>query len=302
MLRDLANREEVLRASESLLRLAEVGDRLPTPVDDLIAAAGLHRGEDDLFAAATIDEAPSHLRKAIAALSGKVHAVLDRRRRQVYVNPEITHSGRRAFRALHEVGHDILPSQNKPAHADDRFTLSWQTKVRWERDANQTAAELLFQRERFTQMAAEYEVGMASVTELTQKFGGSLHSGLRRYVEFHRAPIAAVVLDLSPIGLEPEVYHRREAICSPAWEERFERPDRWPTRLDASSFGFVEGARRANLLPLVEWEGRWPDREDRAVRLKAEIVSNSYQLFVMIWRPQRETLKRRRRLVLPNAA
>src|SRR5215216_807723 len=152
MLRDLANREEVVRASERLLRLSEVRDRLPTPIDDLIAAAGLHRGEDDLFASATIDQAPAHLRKAVRALRGKLHAVLDRRRRKVYINPEITHDGRRAFRALHEVGHDILPSQNDPAHADDQFTLSWQTRMRWERDANQTAAELLFQRERFTRM------------------------------------------------------------------------------------------------------------------------------------------------------
>jgi len=293
VLRDLGNSDEVVRASQRLLNLAEVGDRLPTPVDDLIAAAGLHRGSDDLFDDDTIDEAPRHLRDAIRGLRGKVHAALDRRRRAVYVDPSINHDGRRAFRALHEVGHDILPSQNAPAHGDDAFTMSWLTKVRWERDANQAAAELLFQRERFTRMAAEYQTGLATMVKLTQMFGGSLQAGHRRYVEFHRDPVAGLVLDVSPRSTEPETYRRYEAICSPAWEAQFGRTDCWPSAMDACSFAFVEGAERANVWPQVEWEGRWPDHENAMIPLRAEIMSTSYRLLVLLWAPQRALFKRR---------
>jgi len=215
MLRDLDTSDEVVRATERLLRLAEVRDRLPTPVEDLIAAADLSRGDDDLFQDSTIDEAPAYLRSAIRALRGKVHAVLDRRRRKVFVDPGITHEGRRRFRALHEVGHAILPSQNAPAHADDHSTLSWLTRIEWERDANQAGSEMIFQRDRFTTMAHEYEVGLAAVTELAERFSASIQASLRRYAEFHHLPVAAVVLEVSPCGREPEAYRRFEAICSP---------------------------------------------------------------------------------------
>lgn len=301
MLRDLENGDEVVRATERLLRLAEVRDQLPTPVDDLIAAADLRRGDDDLFQDSTIDEAPTYLRSAIRALRGKVHAVLDRRRRKVFVDPSITHDGRRRFRALHEVGHAILPSQNAPAHADDYTTLSWLTKVEWERDANQAGSEMIFQRERFTRMANEYEVGLAAVTELANLFGASIQASLRRYAEFHRLPIAAIVLDVSPCGGEPEAYRRYEAICSRTWEETFGRPDLWPRTLDESVFPWVAGARRAGLA-LVEWEGRWPDHDNMMVPMRAEIMSTTYRLLVLLWRPRRQVLKRRRTLVMPEAA
>lgn len=293
MLRDLGNGDEVVRASQRLLKLAEVGDRLPTPVDDLIEAAGLHRGSDDLFADDTIDEAPHHLREAIRGLRGKVHAALDRKRRAVYVDPSINHDGRRAFRALHEVGHDILPSQNAPAHGDDAYTLSWLTKVQWERDSNQVAAELLFQRDRFTHMAAEYETGLAAMVQLTQSFGGSLQAGHRRYVEFHRDAVAGIVLDVSPQGRGPEAYRRYEAVCSPGWEARFGRTDWWPSVLEAQAFGFVAGATRANVGPQIEWEGKWPDVENMMASVRAEIMSTSYRLLVLLWAPQRTLFKRR---------
>ncbi len=301
MLRDLENEDEVVRATERLLRIADVGDRLPTPVDDLIAAADLSRGDDDLFDDGMIDQAPAYLRSAIRALRGKVHAVLDRRRRKVFVDPKITHEGRRRFRALHEVGHSILPSQNSAAHADDETTLSWLSKIEWERDANQAGSELLFQRDRFTRMANEYEVGLASVTELAGLFGGSIQASLRRYTEFHRRPVAAVVLDISPCGREPDTYRRYEAICSPSWEKSFERPDIWPRKLDGTLFPWVTGARRAALAP-IEWDGRWPDRDNDPVPLNAEIMSTGYRLLVLLWRPRREVLKRRRTLVVPDAA
>lgn len=303
MLRDNENRDEILRASRSILLRAEVGDRLPTPVEDVIAAADLTRGDDDVFAEETIAEAPAYLQKAIRRLmgKGKIHAILDRRRRKVHVNPTITNEGRRRFRALHEVGHSILPTQNDPAHVDNSKTLSPYTKILWERDANQTSSEILFQQQRFTEIAAEYEVGLGAVVELAEMFKASIHAALRRYVEFHRLPLAAVVLNPSPTNAGFLALRRDEAICSPSWEQRFERPDCWPRMLEAGTFPWVTTVRHAGA-GLVKWEGRWPDRENEMLSLRIEGMSNHYKLLVLLWRPKRQVLKRRRELVLPSAA
>jgi Zn-dependent peptidase ImmA (M78 family) len=301
VLRDLDSNDEVVRATERLLRLAEVRDQLPTPVEDLIEAAKLARGDDDLFDDRTIDDAPAYLRSAMRAVRHKIHAVLDRKRRLVYVDPSIAHGGRRTFRALHEVGHAILPSQNADAHVDDSSTLSWLTNVKWERDANQASSELIFQRERFTRMAAEYEIGLAAVTELAGYFGASIQAAVRRFTEFHDHPVAAVALDVSPCRREPEAYRRYEAICSPAWERTFERPDMWQRTLDATVYPWAADARLA-AVAMREWDGQWPDRDNTMVPMRAQIMSNRHRLLVLLWRPRHEFLRRRRTLVIPDAA
>jgi len=303
MLRDNENCDEILRASRSILLRAEVGDQLPTPVEDVIAAADLTRGDDDVFAEETIAEAPAYLRKAVRRLmgKGKIHAILDRRRRKVHVNPTITNEGRRRFRALHEVGHSILPGQNSPAHADNTSTLSPHTRIIWERDANQVSSEILFQQQRFSEIAAEYEVGLGAVVELAEMFKTSIHAALRRYVEFHRSPLAAVVLNPSPTKAPSLALRRDEAICSPRWEKHFERPDCWPRLLEASTFPWITTVRHADDA-LVKWEGSWPDRDNEMLPLRIEAMSNHYKLLVLLWRPKRQVLKRRRELVLPNAA
>lgn len=267
------------------------------PVDDLIEAAGLVRGSDDLFAPGMIEQAPGHLRAAAHRLRSKVHALLDRTTREVYVDPAIHHAGRRRFRALHEVGHDILPSQSDPAHADDRHTLSWSAKAKSERDANQAAAELMFLRRRFSTMAADYRIGLAAVTELSQRFECSIHAAFRRYAEFHAAPVLGVVLDPSPVSRDPDVYRRFEAISSPTWETRFGRPECLPNRLEVELFEFLRDARQACSVGHAAGETRWLTLDNEWVDVKVELMSTTYRLLALVWVPQRERLKLRRRLV-----
>src|SRR5207237_9818982 len=121
-----------------------------------------------------IRTAPAHIRKALAFVSVKVRALLDRKTREIHLQPLVEHSGQRAFKKLHEVGHDILPWQHELVYLDSDAELSWSTKQLFEREANQTAAELLFQRQLFARVGADYSIGIATVIELAQKFGTSI--------------------------------------------------------------------------------------------------------------------------------
>ncbi|MDQ2983077.1 MAG: hypothetical protein M3R70_03990 [Actinomycetota bacterium] len=206
MLTDLASGNRIAREVERLLAEADARGRLPTPVEDIVAAAGLQRGGDEVFDEATLARAPSELRAAIKGLAGKVRAMLDRREREVYVHPEIQLAGRVNFQTLHEVAHDILPWQSALAYADDDLRLSWSTRISFEQEANQTAAELLFQRGLFTRMAADYAIGFAGVIELSEQIGASIHAAARRYAETHRAAVCALVLDSKPVREEPLAY------------------------------------------------------------------------------------------------
>lgn len=285
---------------ERVLRAADVRGQLPTPIEDIVTAAGLHRGSDDMFDESVLARAPQELRDVVRGLSGKVRAMLDRREREVYVHPEIQIESRRNFQTLHEVGHDILPWQAALAYADDDQRLSWSTKIRFEQEANQAAAEFMFQRGLFTTMAAEYEIGFAAIVELCERIGASIHSGTRRYAETHRASVCALALDEQPVSKDPLVYRRREAVHSPAWAEQFAPPSVWPTSLREETYGFLGDVQQAQFLSPVSGEWSHSDLEGEQVSVNYELFSNSYRTFALIWVPQREWLKRRRRLIVPS--
>jgi len=291
---ELESREAIRRACRSLLVRAAVKDELPTPVEKIVTAASLEFGSDDLFADETLQRA-GEIGEKVKALRGKLNALLDRRERLVYLNPEIQLLGRRNFHALHEVGHHWLEWQRDLIYADDQFTLSLRTRLTQEREAHAAAADLLFQCELFDRVAGEYRIGMAEIVELSQLFGASRHATFRRFVERHHGPVAGVVLQRSPRTVSPLVFAREDTVASPAWRERFECPSRWPKLLSAGAYPFLaEVARLEVEEPPISFSTSLWGIDDKPQELNGELISNHYNLFVLLWTPQRERLSRRR--------
>lgn len=299
MLDDLESANDIARATERLLAKAEARGRLPTPVDDIVAAAELSEPEESALSDSAISRAPEHIRVAMTLVKSKVLALLDRKAREVHINPEIAeHPGQQKFKRLHEVSHDIFAWQTDLAYADGELTLKPSTEILFEREANQGAAELLFQRELFRQMAGDYEIGCGAVFELAEKFGASIHSAFRRYVETHRWTLAGLVLEPSPCSAEPISYRRREAFHSAAYTRRFGAPRCWPAVIREDPYPFVTEASKyvSNMFP-PECDLSLPDLDNTPTELKVEIFTNSYNLFVLLWQPRRERFKHRRVVV-----
>ena len=303
MLEDLDSHKDIARLTDRLLREADAYGRLPTPVEDILVAADLEEAPDTFLSEGSIATMPAHLRGVLRRVSGKVHAALDRKTRVVHINPATDLVGQKTFKRLHETAHDLFPWQHidegRLGFADDEMTLSPRTTIRFEREANQGAAELLFQREQFAEIGSDYAVGCGSVTELADRFGSSIHAAFRRYVETHQGAVAGVVLATGPCERDPLAFSRREAICSNPWRERFEDPASWPPVLRVEPFGFVEQARACADFGPPQGEWRYPDRRGEIVCLKVEAMSNTYCTFVLIWMPRRERFKRRRLVPTP---
>lgn len=304
MLEDLDSHEDIARLTDRLLRTADAYGRFPTPVGDILGAADLQEAPDTFLSETSIAAMPAHLRGVLRRVAGKVHAALDRKMRVVHINPATDLAGKRAFKRLHETSHDLFPWQHidegRVGFADDEMTLSPRTTILFEREANQGAAELLFQRGRFAEVASDYAIGCGAVAELVELFGGSRHATFRRYVESHPGALAGVVLGPRPCEREPLAFQRREAMCSASWRERFEDPAGWPAILRTAPYTFVEQARACDAFgpPTGEWTHI--DRNNEPTTLKVDAMSNSYRTFVLVWLPQRERFKRRR--VVASAA
>jgi Zn-dependent peptidase ImmA (M78 family) len=285
MLDDLESAGEIDRRVDQLLRAADAYGRYPTPVDDIVAAAKLIQVDDYVLNDSKIAKAPAYLRSLLRSAKQKVQGLVDRRERVVHISPDIEHEAKRSFVKLHETTHDILPHQQDLVYADTNETLSLATKRLFEREANQGAAELLFQRKHFKRDANDYEIGLAAIWLLAERYGSSFHAALRRYAECHDAAVAAIVFNPTPVALTPKTWKREEAMATRAWQDRF-GPMKWPSRLDTLSHPFVAALDfPLGEIPMVDQAG------DK-VTVRVEAQSNTYKRFALLWiPPQRRLLK-----------
>ncbi|WP_235738052.1 ImmA/IrrE family metallo-endopeptidase [Mycolicibacterium austroafricanum] len=155
-------------------------------MDDIVSARGLLEADDFTLDEGVLAAMPKAVRDLVRRGFRGLRGALDRRERTVHVSELVTHEVRKNFVKLHEVTHDLLPWQQQLVHTDNEETLSPSTNRLFEQEANQGAAELLFQRHGFTNDARSLEIGVASVTHLAQRYGSSLRAAFRRYAETHQ--------------------------------------------------------------------------------------------------------------------
>src|SRR5665811_1676450 len=171
MLENLGSAGEIDRQVDQLLRAADAYGRYPTAVDDILAAAKLTQVDDYVLDDSKIAKAPAYLRSLLRSAKQKIQGLVDRREKVVHISPDIDHEARRRFVKLHETTHSILPHQQDLVYADTNETLSLATKRLFEQEANQGAAELLFQRAHFGRDANDLEISLASVWLLAERYG-----------------------------------------------------------------------------------------------------------------------------------
>jgi hypothetical protein len=290
----LENLIEIRDVASALLREADVDERLPTPVDDLVAAAGLLEDDDYVLSEAKIRQAPKEIRRLLRSAGRKIRGALDRRERILHVNPEIEVPAQRQFIRCHETMHDALPWQRDLLVLGyTGKTLASNIEFRFEQEANQGAAELLFQVDLLASIARDYPTDITTPILLEEMFGASIHSTFRRWVEQHPAAVCGIVLDPKPVSLSPLTFRRFEVVESVEWRDRF-GPKRFPVRLSAASHPFI-----APLGP--PWPGavdsRWATTgiDGSPASLRVQSFSNTYRTLILLWLPHKETFIARHR-------
>jgi len=152
---------------------------------------------------------------------------------------------------------------------------------------------LLFQGQRFGAMAGEFRIDTASICQLANDVGASLRATLRQFAETHGGTVCGLVLEPSPIGVDPLRYRRKEISQSRSWTSRFGRVSTWPGILSTDVFPFLAVAApdAEHLAPL---SATWPDIDNTPVEIRAQAMRNRFEVLVVLWVPTRERLKRKR--------
>lgn len=297
----LPEEDEVTREARLLLSDAGVGERLPTPVEDLVGCAGLVVSSD-----AALDEdyanyfgVREEFQKALGASSyatlksalRKSWGLIDLIDNVIYLDRAVSQQ-KQEFLKLHEVGHKMLPWQRAAyMFADSKATLAPDIKVLFEREANRFAAEALFQGHRFTRQSRDLPLELDTPLWLSRCYGSSAHAAIRRFVEVSHRCCAVLILRPPRSGTNSDPsFGVAYEVRSSAFAVQFEGT-RFPRRLGPES---VIGGALLTDRRYYRGDGLLlPDRDGRRTECGFQTFQNSRSAFALVY-PLSETMRRSR--------
>jgi Zn-dependent peptidase ImmA (M78 family) len=271
---------------ETLLVEAGAAGLLPTDQDKLLSFLGLEQLTFDFMHELDFLDTP-------AKPPGELRAALHLLERVVATQSGMPEQ-RTRFSVFHEIAHCVLPDHRAKLFVDTDQTLSWWTKARLEREANQFAADLLFQGKLFTERALSRDVSLKSVVDLAPEFKASYEATFRRYTETHVSPCALIVYDKvarqQESYMEEDDYRLQYTITSPPFR-----------KLYFSGVQTSEQTCKATEIygPEASWKiGSIAEKEltvnsgtEDSWRFETEVFNNGYKLFQFVRRPINERTK-----------
>lgn len=216
----------IRKEAERALREASVLGFLPTPTEQIMAAARVREVEEDVLNPTFIakilgkaEKAGHAIKRALSKVIGLFHASEG----LVFLDQTLILVKKRFVR-LHEAAHGFLPWQ-RPMYAvveDCEKALDPETADLFDREANVFASEVLFQLDTFRDMAEEKPFEIWTPIGLATKFNASKYAAIRQYVAKNHRACAVVVLNMPE--LEKDVGFRatlRRAVQSTSFNAMF---------------------------------------------------------------------------------
>lgn len=275
--------EEIL---ETLLVDAGAAGNLPTNEDRLLTFLGLEQMSFDFTYELDFLDVPE---KPPGELRAALH--LDEK---VVATQTGMGDKRTRFSIFHEIAHCVLPEHNRRLFVDTDLTLTWWTKVRLEREANQFAADLLFQGKYFTEQALNLKVSSKTVLDLAPQYGASYEAAFRRYTETHVQPCAVIVYDKAARNEESYVqdddYRIHYTVTSPSFRRLYFSGVQLGE--ETCKAAEVYGSDFWSIGTVVEKELSVKSQGKEKWRFETEVFSNSYKIFQFLRRPVQNSGKR----------
>ncbi len=133
---------------------------------------------------------PSLLFEAVQKWDLKALWIPDRKR--ILIDKELP-TAKQRWGEAHEIGHSLLPWHEAAMHGDRKHTLSLACEEQIEAEANFTAGQLLFLRDKFNTRLRDSPLSFQAVRELSKEFGNTLTCTLWRTVETSNLPVFGLV-------------------------------------------------------------------------------------------------------------
>jgi hypothetical protein len=192
---------------------------------------------------------------------------------------------RTRFSILHEVGHFVLPHHEHSLYICDDVGLSRSTRLVFEKEASDFAADLLFLGDRFALEANSRTVNAATVKELATKYCASFEATACRIVEKSFRPCMLVVFEKKPRQsgdelAQPPVWSARYCVASATFKTQFFESISGIVPMEVAGVVTQPGRDIANSHK-AEVTVRSPN-EQKDFEFMAEFFSNTYKVFCIL--------------------
>lgn len=272
----------IKKEAERALKESGALGQFPTPIEDVMAAAGVEEVKEDVlnesFIAKIRKEVGNTLRKAIS----KVIGLFDARSRLVFIDQTML-AVKKTFVKLHETAHGFLPWQRDmyAVVEDSKQNLDPDVADLFDREANVFATEVLFQLDNFINETNDQEFGIFVPVRTSKKYGASIYSSIRQYVSKNHRACTVIVLDAPELtenlGFKANL---RRLVSSPSFIEQFGELDlpEYFTPDDNIGAMIPIGSRKSSgkqEIILVDKNG------DEHICI-GESFTNTYQVFILV--------------------
>ena len=185
--------------ASNLLKKSDALGHFPTPVDQIVESANLYINDNislehnQSIVHRYTEKIKKSARPLIAGIKktlGLIHIPSN----EIILDQSLPEN-KKKFLKLHETGHGYLPHQREMFEIieDGEMEISPDIEDLFEKEANNFAAEILFQIDSYEKVAADYLVSIRTPMELAKIFGSSIYASMRRYVQTHYSPIALAI-------------------------------------------------------------------------------------------------------------
>lgn len=215
---------EIRTHALALLREADALGRRPTPLEEIQESARLVLTGEITLDARDRAGLITRFGKWVNVAWNRLRGTFDYRTSAIWVAPDL-HAMKRRFVISHEIGHAILPAHKQTfAYIDDFTCLPPFARSLFEREANQAAAEILFQSGQATDEFDSSPPSLDEICAISASFGGSVVATARYVAETSHRPVAVAVAHWNERGLG-----RTHIYTSPTFEAAFGwRAGNWP--------------------------------------------------------------------------
>jgi Zn-dependent peptidase ImmA (M78 family) len=277
-----STRKEIQRITAATLRDAGLTEP-PLSVEHLLEHVRLYRDYYDLSDPGFLDRAKYklqiHGRKLVHVLNKvRLRAVLLFDENRICIDNDLPKI-KRPWASCHEAGHRILSWHQPFFYADTAETLDPAYQADLEEEANYAAARLLFLADRFASDARDVEPTVANLKALAKRYGTSLTTTLRRYVE--QGPLIAMALLVSTPSWaaqpEDQEHRWRHFVQSTEFERVF--PGMSPDTLRRLVDGHARYRRGGTV---AEFEFGLLDARSERHELRGWTFNNQYYLLTLV--------------------
>jgi len=283
--------------AEKTLREAGIQGEPVIPPVEAIAHYAKVKEEPDLLTGQDDETFHEKWGRSIPKGLAEIKGMIDRKGKAYCVDRKL-HPKIKTFTKLHELSHELIPWQKAAAYFDDNNTLAANVRRGYEAEANAMATHLMFRGRLFNRMAEGYSLSLHSAKFLAEQWGASYHATFRRYVEYNRKTCAMYVIPRDDLKEHPALPITRAATVSSFYivaSKRFLKKHGCP-KPEETMIPIIANPDFPILMQVRtfhEGDGLQASHGNGKTRLRYQVFSNKYHVFLMILPEKRSHFKKK---------